>query len=138
MFISDANNLPPTDDKSEAIWRSVKAKSTYGPILEKVISTQKSSPTFWICTPLLFQVQAEKSRGTYGQHVNNTLAIEHENGDVKSGMKENQVVAVNPQSSSNTRSDPKSGSSASSTVRSNQTEIDLSFTFLPFSNRLFK
>lgn len=55
MFLSDANNLPPVDEKAEALWKKTKARSMYGPIMEKV--------------------DREKSRGQFGQNAA-ALAIE--------------------------------------------------------------
>ena len=71
MFLSDQGSLPAGDKDSEKLWKNVKARSMYGPILDKV--------------------ESEKSRGTFGQ--NTALAIENKSGnqvalynDPKTGM----------------------------------------------------
>jgi len=74
MFLSDAGNLPDDDSKAEAVWKKAKAKSIYGPVMDKV--------------------DAEKERGQYGQHVQNgngPAAIEHKAAD---GGK--QLALMNP------------------------------------------
>lgn len=61
MFQSDQGQLPATDDKANTLWKNVKARSMYGPILDKV--------------------NYEKNRGTFGVNPNAPLAIENQNKD---------------------------------------------------------
>ena len=65
MFLSDAGQLPAVDSKANNLWMKTKARSTYGPIMDKVNN--------------------EKVRGGYGINPNNPLALENQaegqNGD---------------------------------------------------------
>ena len=62
MFLSDAGQLPAVDSKADNLWMKTKARSTYGPIMDKVNN--------------------EKVRGGYGINPNAPLALENqaENG----------------------------------------------------------
>ena len=55
MFLSDAGQLPAVDGKANNLWMKTKARSTYGPIMDKVNN--------------------EKVRGGYGINPNNPLAL---------------------------------------------------------------
>jgi pleiotropic regulator 1 len=66
MFLSDAGQLPAFDDKADALWKKTKARSIYGPIMDKVNN--------------------EKTRGGYGVNPHAVpLAIESKGGEDKNG-----------------------------------------------------
>lgn len=44
MFISDQGNLPSVDETANKIWRTVKARSMYGPVMAKVNQMKERQP----------------------------------------------------------------------------------------------
>ncbi len=62
MFLSDVDNLPPPDGRADEIWKKAKARSIYGPVMDKV--------------------EGQKSRGQFGQNAA-TLALEDKTGPAR-------------------------------------------------------
>ena len=68
MFLSDAGQLPAVDGKANILWMKTKARSTYGPIMDKV-NNEKVRGGFGINpnAPLAIENQAEGQNGESGQ-----------------------------------------------------------------------
>ena len=60
MFLSDAGQLPALDDKAHNLWMKTKARSTYGPVMDKVNN--------------------DRVRGGYGVNPSAPLALENQGG----------------------------------------------------------